>query len=346
MGRHPSQISADWGAQRVKGLSIMGVLKNAFQKLLPKQRSNAEVETSLIEEFWYPKYGPGQLWETVESNCENAGVKVLTDATVVELCQNNGSISSVVYEDSEGNRTELAADQFISSMPVKDLVNAIDAAGSDPESPESKGAPADMTKVANGLPYRDFVTVGLLVKHLKLKNTTNIPTLGNPPIVPDCWIYVQDPGYKVGRLQIFNNWSPYLVKDVNDTVWVGLEYFCEEGDSFWNMSEEDATKFAISELTRMRVINGPDEVLDSHRERVKKAYPAYFDTYEHMDELIEYLDGFGNLYCVGRNGQHRYNNMDHSMATAIEAVGNIKTGKTSKKNVWSVNTDKSYHEEK
>ena len=297
-GRHPSQISADWGAQRVKGLSIMGVLKNAFQKLLPKKRSNAEVETSLIEEFWYPKYGPGQLWETVESNCEAAGVKVLTDARVVEVRQTDGAV------------------------------------------------PADMTEVANGLPYRDFVTVGLLVKHLKLKNTTSIPTLGNPPIVPDCWIYVQDPGYKVGRLQIFNNWSPYLVKDVDDTVWIGLEYFCEEGDSFWNMSEEDVTKFAISELTRMRVINGPDEVIDSHRERVRKAYPAYFDTYEHMDELIEYLDGFGNLYCVGRNGQHRYNNMDHSMATAMEAVGNIKTGKTSKKNVWSVNTEKSYHEEK
>ena len=345
-GRHPSQISADWGAQRVKGLSIMGVLKNAFQKLLPKKRSNAEVETSLIEEFWYPKYGPGQLWETVESNCEAAGVKVLTDARVVEVRQTDGAVSSVVYEDSEGNRTELSGDQFISSMPVKDLVNAIDAAGADPEAVDSKPAPADMTEVANGLPYRDFVTVGLLVKHLKLKNTTSIPTLGNPPIVPDCWIYVQDPGYKVGRLQIFNNWSPYLVKDVDDTVWIGLEYFCEEGDSFWNMSEEDVTKFAISELTRMRVINGPDEVIDSHRERVRKAYPAYFDTYEHMDELIEYLDGFGNLYCVGRNGQHRYNNMDHSMATAMEAVGNIKTGKTSKKNVWSVNTEKSYHEEK
>ncbi|WP_288688349.1 NAD(P)/FAD-dependent oxidoreductase [uncultured Bifidobacterium sp.] len=340
------QISADWGAQRVKGLSIMGVLKNAFQKLLPKKRSNAEVETSLIEEFWYPKYGPGQLWETVESNCEAAGVKVLTDARVVEVRQTDGAVSSVVYEDSEGNRTELSGDQFISSMPVKDLVNAIDAAGADPEAVDSKPAPADMTEVANGLPYRDFVTVGLLVKHLKLKNTTSIPTLGNPPIVPDCWIYVQDPGYKVGRLQIFNNWSPYLVKDVDDTVWIGLEYFCEEGDSFWNMSEEDVTKFAISELTRMRVINGPDEVIDSHRERVRKAYPAYFDTYEHMDELIEYLDGFGNLYCVGRNGQHRYNNMDHSMATAMEAVGNIKTGKTSKKNVWSVNTEKSYHEEK
>ncbi|MFR5100863.1 MAG: hypothetical protein ACLTDO_09940, partial [Bifidobacterium pseudocatenulatum] len=165
-------------------------------------------------------------------------------------------------------------------------------------------------------------------------------------IVPDCWIYVQDPGYKVGRLQIFNNWSPYLVRDVDNTVWIGLEYFCEEGDSFWNMSDEEAKKFAIQELTRMQIINGPQDVIDSHRERVKKAYPAYFDTYDRMPELVEYLDSFGNLYCVGRNGQHRYNNMDHSMATAIEAVGNIKNGKTSKKNVWSVNTDKSYHEEK
>ena len=218
-GRHPSQISADWGAQRVKGLSILEVLKNAFQKLLPKKRSNQEVETSLIEEFWYPKYGPGQLWETVERRCENAGVKVVTDAKVVEVRQQEGRISSVVYQNAAGERTELAADQFISSMPVKDLVEAIDAS----DTP----APKDMTAVAEGLPYRDFVTVGLLVKHLRLRNTTDIPTLGNPPIVPDCWIYVQDPGYKVGRIQVFNNWSPYLVKDVDDTVWIGLEYFCK-----------------------------------------------------------------------------------------------------------------------
>ena len=339
-GRHPSQISADWGAQRVKGLSITEVLKNAFLKLLPKKQDASKVETSLIEEFWYPKYGPGQLWETVERNCERAGVRVITDANVVQVRQEGGRIESVVYEDCEGNRTELKADQFISSMPVKDLVNALGA---------GEGAaqvPADMSEIANGLPYRDFVTVGLLVKHLKLKNTTSIPTLGNPPIVPDCWIYVQDPGYKVGRLQIFNNWSPYLVKDVDDTVWIGLEYFCEEGDAFWSMSDEEARDFAIQELTRMRVINGPQDVIDAHRERVKKAYPAYFDTYNRMDELVEYLDSFGNLYCVGRNGQHRYNNMDHSMATAMEAVGNIKTGKTSKKNVWSVNTEQSYHESK
>ncbi len=339
-GRHPSQISADWGAQRVKGLSITEVLKNAFLKLLPKKQDASKVETSLIEEFWYPKYGPGQLWETVERNCERAGVRVITDANVAQVRQDGGRIESVVYEDCEGNRTELKADQFISSMPVKDLVNALGA---------GEGAaqvPADMSEIANGLPYRDFVTVGLLVKHLKLRNTTDIPTLGNPPIVPDCWIYVQDPGYKVGRLQIFNNWSPYLVKDVDDTVWIGLEYFCEEGDAFWSMSDEEARDFAIQELTRMRVINGPQDVIDAHRERVKKAYPAYFDTYNRMDELVEYLDSFGNLYCVGRNGQHRYNNMDHSMATAMEAVGNIKTGKTSKKNVWSVNTEQSYHESK
>ena len=347
-GRHPSEISAEWGAQRVKGLSIMGVLKNAFQKLLPKKRDNSEVETSLIEEFWYPKYGPGQLWETVESNCENAGVKVVTDAKVIEVRQQNGHISSVVTEAADGTRTEWNADQFISSMPVKDLVEAIDAAGVDTEAAAtgSKAAPEAVTEVAEGLPYRDFVTVGLLVNHLKLENTTDIPTLGNPPIVPDCWIYVQDPGYKVGRIQVFNNWSPYLVKNVDDTVWIGLEYFCEEGDTFWNMSEEDAVKFAISELMRMGVIEKPEDVLDSHRERVKKAYPAYFDTYDRIDEVIDYLDGFGNLYCVGRNGQHRYNNMDHSMATAIEAVGNIKSGKTTKENVWSVNTDQSYHEEK
>lgn len=350
-GRTPSEISADWGAQRVRGLSVISVLKNAVQKMMPKKRDSKDVETSLIEEFWYPKLGPGQLWEIVESQVLNNGGKVITDANVVELRQKtDGSIASVVYEDADGQHVELEADDFISSMPVKDLVNAIDDAAqkeNKEQGTESREVvPVEMKRVANGLPYRDFVTVGLLVKHLRLENTTDMKTLGNPPIVPDCWIYVQDPGYKVGRIQIFNNWSPYLVKDVDDTVWVGLEYFCEEGDEFWNLSDEEATEFAIKELTRMRVINGPQDVLDSHREHVKKAYPAYFDTYDQMPELIDYLDSFGNLYCVGRNGQHRYNNQDHSMVSAMEAVDNIRTGRADKENVWSVNTEKSYHEEK
>ncbi|MCH4214961.1 MAG: NAD(P)/FAD-dependent oxidoreductase [Atopobiaceae bacterium] len=341
-GRHPSEISADWGAQRVKGVSIMALVKNAFSKLVPK-KDDGEVETSLIEEFWYPKYGPGQLWETVEKIDEDEGCTVIRDAKVTKVETADGKVSSVVYVDQAGTEHELAADTFISSMPLKDLVVAFDdgakAQGAEP-------VPTDIRAISDGLPYRDFVTVGLLVDHLKLKNETDIPTLGNPPIVPDCWIYVQDSSVKVGRLQIFNNWSPYLVADPDNTVWMGLEYFCDEGDDFWCMSEEDTVAQAISELTEMGIINGPEDVHASHRERVKKAYPAYFDTYFQIDKLINWLDDKGNLFCVGRNGQHRYNNMDHSMATAMEAVDDIKAGKTDKANVWSVNTEESYHEAK
>ena len=337
-GRHPREISADWGAQRVKGLSIMGVLKNAFQKLLPKKRDAHQVETSLIEEFWYPKLGPGQLWETVERRNVEHGVHVITDARVIGLNQSDGHMTGVIYRNADGKEVTLKADQIISSMPIKDLVEAI--------AHEEPSTDKEMVRVAQGLPYRDFVTVGLLVRHLRIRNTTSIKTLGDPPIVPDCWIYVQDPGYKMGRIQIFNNWSPYMVKNVDGTVWIGLEYFCKEGDDFWSMSDQETTDFAIKELTRMGIINGPADVLDSHRERVVKAYPAYFDTYAQMPELVKWLDSFGNLYCVGRNGQHHYNNQDHSMATSMEAVANIKSGRTDKTNVWNVNTEKSYHEEK
>ena len=337
-GRHPREISADWGAQRVKGLSIMGVLKNAFQKLLPKKRDAHQVETSLIEEFWYPKLGPGQLWETVERRNVEHGVHVITDARVIGLTQSDGHMTGVIYRNADGKEVTLKADQIISSMPIKDLVEAI--------AHEEPSTDKEMVRVAQGLPYRDFVTVGLLVRHLRIRNTTSIKTLGDPPIVPDCWIYVQDPGYKMGRIQIFNNWSPYMVKNVDGTVWIGLEYFCKEGDDFWNMSDQETTDFAIKELTRMGIINGPADVLDSHRERVVKAYPAYFDTYAQMPELVKWLDSFGNLYCVGRNGQHHYNNQDHSMATSMEAVANIKSGRADKTNVWNVNTEKSYHEEK
>ncbi len=337
-GRHPREISADWGAQRVKGLSIMGVLKNAVQKLLPKKRDAHQVETSLIEEFWYPKLGPGQLWETVERRNVEHGVHVITDARVIGLTQQDGHMTGVVYRNADGKEVTLKADQIISSMPIKDLVEAI--------AHEEPSTDKEMVRVAQGLPYRDFVTVGLLVRHLRIRNTTSIKTLGDPPIVPDCWIYVQDPGYKMGRIQIFNNWSPYMVKNVDGTVWIGLEYFCKEGDDFWSMSDQETTDFAIKELTRMGIINGPADVLDSHRERVVKAYPAYFDTYAQMPELVNWLDSFGNLYCVGRNGQHHYNNQDHSMATSMEAVANIKSGRTDKTNVWNVNTEKSYHEQK
>ncbi len=331
-GRHPRDISADWGSQRVKGLSIRAVLKDMFSKTFGSKKKNKEVETSLIEQFWYPKYGPGQLWETAAKAAEEKGAKILKGYQVKNIVCQNGKITSVVCDTPDGEIT-IAGDIFISSMPVKDLV-----CGMTGDKPDNK-----IVEIAKGLPYRDFVTVGLLVNKLNLKNETNIKTLGN--IVPDCWIYVQEPGVKVGRIQIFNNWSPYMVKDPENTVWIGLEFFCAEGDDFWNMTDEECIFLAAKELESMGIITSSD-ILDSHREKVKKAYPAYFDTYAQIDELIKCLDGYENLYCVGRNGQHRYNNMDHSMLTAMKAAQAIKAGKTDKHDIWNVNTEKEYHEQK
>ena len=211
-----------------------------------------------------------------------------------------------------------------SSMPLKQLVPALGE------------VPEEMGRIAQGLPYRDFVTIGLLVDKLMLKNETSIPTLGE--IVPDCWIYVQDTSVKMGRIQIFNNWSPYMLKDPEHSVWIGLEYFCQEGDPFWSMSEEDTVKLAISELKKIGVLDDHSTVFDSCRARIKKAYPAYFDTYSQIDSLVEYLNGFENLYCIGRNGQHRYNNMDHSMVTAFTAIDCME-GRSTKQMLWNVNTE-------
>ena len=330
-GRHPSEIDASWGKQRTKELSIFGILKDMLGKVfLSKEQRAKQVQTSLIEEFRYPKFGPGQLWETVADEVRKMGGRVIMDSEVLGVTTEGGKVTAVTFRDAEGDHTE-NADIVFSSMPVKDLVAGMN------------DVPAHIARVAEGLPYRDFVTVGLLVDKLELKNETKLKTLGN--IVPDCWIYVQDTGVKLGRIQIFNNWSPYLVADPENTVWVGLEYFCNEGDDFWNMSEEDCTAMAIRELVSMGVIRDASCVKDSHRERIQKAYPAYFDTYDEMDKLVAYLSSFENLYCVGRNGQHRYNNMDHSMATSFEAVDNILAGKTDKTNVWNVNTEQEYHEE-
>ncbi len=326
-GRHPSCISADWGAQRVKSLSIMTVVKDMFNKMF---HIKGKVETSLIEEFIYPKYGPGQLWETVAYDFEKKGGKILKNHSVIKIKKSLNKIDSVICKVND-EEEEINGDIFISSMPLKDLVNNMN------------DVPTEIEKIATGLPYRDFVTVGLLVKKLSLKNETDIKTLNN--IVPDCWIYVQESAVKLGRIQIFNNWSPYMVKDVDNTVWIGLEYFCGENDDFWNMSDEECVKFAIDELVNMGIVE-EDDILDYHREKVKKAYPAYFDTYEMIDDLIKYLNTIDNLYCVGRNGQHRYNNMDHSMLTSFETVRNILNNSTNKDNIWNVNTELIYHEEK
>ena len=345
-------ISADWGAQRVKGLSIWALVKNVFGKLIPKK--NREVETSLIEEFYYPKHGPGQLWEKALSMAQEKGAKVVFQAKVTGLDFNEeGKITAV--RCSDGSIYE--ADEVISSMPLRDLLCAMDfkernmPSEADRESQQGELrkrrseslVPENIRQIAEGLPYRDFVTVGLLVDKLALKNETKIKTLGN--IVPDCWIYVQDTSVKLGRIQIFNNWSPYMLADPEHSVWIGLEYFCNEGDDFWNMSDEECIQMATEELRKIGVIDKKAKIMETCREKVQKAYPAYFDTYSEMDTLIQWLNGIPNLCCVGRNGQHRYNNMDHSMVTAFVAADIIR-GKGKKEELWAVNTEKAYHEEK
>ncbi len=325
-GRHPSQISADWGAQRVKGLSLSKAVWNVISKPF---RSKDKVETSLIEQFYYPKKGPGQLWEFLADDVRAMGGEILmnTKAKDIVLSADGKQVKKVITEDGR----ELEADVFFSTMPIKDLVSGM---GDVP--------PADVKRVAEGLPYRDYITVGLLVKKLKLENKTKTKTLtGN---VPDCWIYVQEREVRLGRLQLFNNWSPYMVNDPENTMWIGLEYFCNEGDELWSMGDEEFIKFATEELIKIDVIDAED-VLDGTRIKVKKAYPAYFDTYKEFDTVRNYLDGIENLWCIGRNGQHRYNNMDHSMLTAIEAVRAVASGSTDKTTVWNVNTEKEYHEE-
>ncbi len=330
-GVHPSNISADWGAQRVKGLSLSKAILNVLKK--PFVRNSKKQETSLIEQFLYPKKGPGQLYETMAEEIKNKGGTIILNAKVDKVIINNGKIKSVEAIVNNERQT-FTGDYFISSMPIKDLFESI---GKD-------NCNEDVYNIATNLPYRDFITVGLLLDKLKIKNETKTKTFND--IVPDCWIYVQERDVKLGRIQIFNNWSPYMVEDFENKVWIGLEYFCTEGDDMWNSSDEEFIKFAINELKQIDIIEDKKDVLDSTRIKVKKAYPAYFGTYQEFDKVKTYLDTIENLYCVGRNGQHRYNNMDHSMVTAMVASELIKTNNKDKSSLWSVNTEKSYHEAK
>jgi protoporphyrinogen oxidase len=323
-------ISAEWGAQRVKSLSISKALRHALLKLLRVKSENmgqAE-QTSLIERFLYPKYGPGWMWETTVQQLRERGVTIVLDAPVTRLEQASGRISAVQVRRSDGKSQCYEADHFVSTMPVRDLV-----LGLEPH------APPRVREVAAGLDYRDFITVGLLYKRL-------LPTpSGEGPLnlVPDNWIYVQEAGVKVGRLQIFNNWSPYMVRDSN-TVWIGLEYFCREGDELWQMPDDDLVRLGVEEMRRLRLADTSDH-LDGVVIRMPKAYPGYYGTYARFNELRDYLDRIPNLFLVGRNGMHRYNNQDHSMLSAKLAVEAILSGSSDKSAIWDVNIDDEYHEE-
>ncbi len=326
-GKHPSELCADWGRQRVKGVSLSVVMKDYFQKKFSGGKQPKEVETSLIEKFQYPKYGPGQLWECVAADAVKKGAELRKTHSVCAIYVDGNRVCGVDAITEEGEKVHETCDYLFSSMPIKDLISVL----------RGVEIPANVKRIAADLPYRDFITVGLLVKNLDFSRG------GKTELVPDTWIYIQERDVKVGRLQVFNNWSPFLVKDPEHTVWIGLEYFCDENDDLWSMSKEDFIRMAIDEMVKIDVIKR-DAVLDAHQVKVKKAYPAYFGSYNELEEVRKFLDTIENLYCIGRNGQHRYNNMDHSMLTAMEAVSNIEHHVTSKDNIWSVNTEQEYHE--
>ncbi len=327
-------IKSEWGAQRIKSLSIPRAILHAIKRIFLKNSSleQTKTETSLIEQFMYPKFGPGQMWEEVCRIIQNKGAEIHLHHEVIRLSLKEGQINEVQARNTTtGQITTFKGDYIFSTMAIKDLIQSIEG-----------DIPENIRDLAAGLQYRDFITVGLLLKKLKVKNQTNIKTINN--IVPDNWIYIQEPDVKLCRLQIFNNWSPYLVKDPN-TVWVGLEYMLNVGDELWAKSDVEFAKFAIKELVSIGMIDESD-VLDRVVIRVLKAYPAYFGTYERFDQIRAFTDKIENLFLIGRNGMHRYNNQDHSMLTAITAVENIIQGRKAKDNIWSVNVEQDYHEEK
>jgi protoporphyrinogen oxidase len=328
------QISAEWGAQRIKGLSLSTAIKHFVRSRFQRSSAGNDVaqkktDTSLIERFLYPKFGPGQLWEHVADLVQQKGGALHMQWSVDKIHVDGQRVISIEAIHSSGERKCFEGDIFFSTMPMKDLVRALAAGGAE--------VPANIREVSEGLEYRDFITVGLLVDRLSVHE----PGGG---LLKDTWIYIQEPDVLLGRLQIFNNWSPHLVEDPTK-VWIGLEYFCYETDPLWTMPDDELKKFAIAEVAKINILRAED-VHDAHVVRVPKTYPAYFGTYSRFDELRAWVDGFSNLYLVGRNGMHKYNNQDHSMLTAMSVVDGLAAGHVDKAAIWSINTEQEYHEEK
>lgn len=323
-----STISAEWGAQRIKNLSIgRALLHGLRERLLGPARAGApNVATSLVEQFLYPKYGPGQLWEEAAKRVLEHGGDISLNRRVVRLERDGHRIARVVAVDEESGGEEIhPVDFVISSMPVCDLVHAL-----------GDGVPEDVRATAEGLQYRDFITVGLLVRRLDIRDDGG-------ESIKDSWLYIQEPDVKLGRLQIYNNWSRYMA-GTSEHVWLGLEYFCNKGDALWNLPDAEMLAFAAQELARIGIIEH-GAVLDGVVVRIEKAYPAYHGAYARFDVIRSYVDEIENLFLVGRNGMHKYNNQDHSMLTAMKAVERILSGVTDKSGIWEVNTEPEYLEE-
>jgi protoporphyrinogen oxidase len=326
-----SEIRAEWGAQRIKGLSLKRAVVHAIRDLLSRdfRTQQHRRETSLITQFWYPKYGPGQMWETVAEQVRAAGGQIRQRVQVVGVRMSDGRVASVrVRDEQSGQHEDLLCDFFLSSLPVRELVAMVDPPPL-----------ANVREVAAGLRYRDFVTVGLLLDRLHVIERGKSPQTS----IRDNWVYVQDAGVRVGRIQIFNNWSPYLAADHDRTVWIGLEYFCDRSDDLWCAADAELIDRAKREMEQIGFARAAD-VRDACVLRMPNAYPAYFGTYERFDEIRRWVSSVPNLFCVGRNGMHRYNNQDHSMLTSMLAVDAIAAGSTDDSQLWNVNMESTHGE--
>ncbi|HKC18295.1 MAG TPA: NAD(P)/FAD-dependent oxidoreductase [Candidatus Dormibacteraeota bacterium] len=316
-GISTKELSADWAAQRIKSLDLWVVLRTA---LLPHSQSHGrgEIVTTLIDKFRYPRLGPGQMWERIAEIAKQKGEPVRLGRTVSAINHDRGEVVSITTSDGSGGIETFSGTHFISSIPMRELVASLDPP-----------APAHVRSAADALGYRDFITIALMVDRADL--------------FPDNWIYIHDPGVRVGRIQNFKNWSPDMVPDPTKTC-LGLEYFCFEGDGLWSMKDEELVALAKDEVRRLGICS-PDDVFDGVVVRQRKAYPVYDDSYlANVAVIREYLArALQNLYLAGRNGMHKYNNQDHSMMTALLVARNIASG--SALDPWKVNADAVYHED-
>jgi protoporphyrinogen oxidase len=328
-----ADISAEWGAQRIKGLSVSKALMHALKSPFRNSGDFAQkrTETSLIERFLYPKFGPGQMWEEVARRVSERGGQIHLYHRILGVEHQAARVTAVsVLDETTGLVQRITCDHFISTMPISDLIAFLQPTDS------------QVKRIAGQLPYRDFMTAGLLLR--RMKSMTDKRDRGHANgMPPDNWIYIQDTDVRVGRLQVFNNWSPAMVADPG-TIWLGLEYFCRQGDDLWSKDDGRFVDFAAEELEKIGLIDRAD-VIDGKLVRVPKAYPAYFGAYGEFDRVRAYLDHFINLYPIGRNGMHRYNNQDHSMLTAKSAVDSIVNDGRCKQDIWRVNADDEYHEQ-
>ncbi len=320
-GRKCTEIDPSWGRQRIKGLSLLQALLQAFQRSKSDDIEQKSVNTSLINFFLYPKYGPGFLWERAAVLAQEAGAKIAYGWRVVSIHSDGSKVRAVTARNLKtGEEKDFATSAVFSTMPVKDLVAGL-----------TSQPPQKVIETAATLPYRDFITAGVLLRELGIR----------PP--DDNWIYVQEKDLKLARIQFFKNWSPYMVQDRN-LHWLGLEYFSNEGDALWTMSDGAFLEMCLSELEKLNILANRDAFMKGTVVRVRKAYPAYWDGYDHFDRIKDYLNSISNLYCIGRNGMHRYNNMDHSMLSAMTAVDVYAAHEKDKSAIWDVNIEENYHE--